>query len=184
MAVNYAKFGLDGNQPLDNQGNIAARLRNPDYIANSGAHWLRLNFVLPNLSYLDRYDQIVSSFLSRGVKIYATIGHDACRDFWLGDTLRDQNSAGAAAWIQAYAQRFRDIVDRYQGKIFLYEALNEPNGWQGGDRALVHPRWYAAMMNALYSTIKPRQRGIRLISGPLEATWVNHNEAALYLNTV
>ncbi len=184
MAVNYAKFGLDGNQPLDNQGNIAPRLRNPDYIANSGAHWLRLNFVLPNLSYLDRYDQIVNSFLSRGVKIYATIGHDACRDFWLGDTLRDQNSAGAAAWIQAYARRFRDIADRYQGKIFLYEALNEPNGWQGGDRALVHPRWFAAMMNALYSTLKPRERGIRLISAPLEATWVNHNEAALYLNTV
>ncbi len=184
MAINYAKFGLDANQPLDSSGNIARRLQNPDLLAASGAHWLRLNFVLPNLSYLDRYDRIVDGFRSRGMKIYATVGHDACRDFWLGDTLRDPNHPNAAAWIQAYAARFRAIVDRYRGKIFVYEALNEPNGWHGGDRALVHPRWFVAMMNTLYQTLKPRERGIRLISAPLEATWINGNEAARYLNTV
>jgi hypothetical protein len=183
MATNYAKFGLDANQPIDRYGNIAPRLQNPDYIVNSGAHWLRINFVLPNPGYLDRYDTIVDSFLSHNVKIYATVGHDATGDFWMGDQLRDPNSTSAADWIQAYARRFKDIVDRYQGKIFLYESVNEPNGWQGGDRALVHPRWFVYMMNTLYQTIKPRERGIRLIAAPLEATWVNRNEAATYLNT-
>lgn len=184
MATNYAKFGLEANQPLDRYGNIAARLKNPDYIANTGAHWLRLNFVLPNTSYLDRYDTIVNSFVSRGMKIYATIGHDAIGDVWLGDSLRDNNSPDATAWIHAYVQRFKEIVDRYQGKIYVYEAINEPNGWQGGNRALVHPQWFVYMMNMLYQKINPRQRGIRLVCGPLEATWVNHNEAATYLSSV
>ncbi|MBN2470642.1 MAG: hypothetical protein JXN59_07970, partial [Anaerolineae bacterium] len=93
------------------------------------------------------------------------------------------SSPNAAAWIDAYTHRFREIVDRYRDRIFVYEAINEPNGWQGGDRALVHPRWFVHMMNTLYTTLKPRERGIRLVSAPLEATWVNHNEAANYLNT-
>ncbi len=184
MATDFSKFGLEANQPIDGSGNIAARLRNADYIANSGAHWLRLNFVLPNASYLDRYDTIVNTFLSRDIKIYATIGHDACGDFWLGDTLRDPNSSSGADWIQRYAQRFNQIVARYKGKIFLYEAFNEPNGWQGGQSAIVHPRWFVYMMNTLYQTVKPRQNGIRLISGPLESTWVNDNEGARYLEQV
>ena len=184
MATNYAKFGIDANQPIDQHGNIAGRLQNPDYIANSGAHWLRLNFVLPNPGYLDRYDVIVNNFLSHDIKIYATIGHDAIRDVWLGDTLRDPNNPQGAAWIEAYARRFLQIVERYRGRIFVYEAINEPNGWQGGSTALVHPRWFVYLMNTLYQTIRPRQRGIRLIAGPLEATWLNDNEAARYLNTV
>jgi hypothetical protein len=184
MATNYAKFGIDANQPIDQNGNIAQRLQNPDWIASTGAHWLRLNFVLPNPGYLDRYDWIVDQFTARDIKIYATVGHDATGDFWMGDMLRDPNHPNGAAWIQAYAKRFNDIVERYRGKIFLYEAVNEPNGWQGGDRALVHPRWFVYMMNTLYQTIRPRDKGIRLMSGPLEATWVNDNEAATYLNTV
>ena len=184
MALNYAKFGLDANQPLDQFGNVAARLRNPDFIVGSGAHWLRLNFVLPNPAFLDRYDAIINSFIGRGMKIYATIGHDAIHDAWIGDSLREANSPHAAAWINAYAGRFLQIVERYQGKIFVYEAINEPNGWQGGQKALVHPRWFVYLMNTLYQTIKPRQRGIRLIAGPLEATWLNDNEAATYLRQV
>lgn len=184
MAANYAKFGLDANQPIDSRGNIARRLQNPDWIVNSGAHWLRLNFVLPNTGFLDRYDTIVNSFTGRDMKIYATIGHDAIRDNWLGDKLRDPSSSDAEGWIRAYAERFKQIVDRYQGKIFVYEAINEPNGWQGGDRALIHPRWFATLMNTLYRTIHPRERGIHLISGPLEATWVNNNEGAEYLRKV
>jgi hypothetical protein len=184
MATNYAKFGLDANQPIDRYGNIARRLQNPDFIANSGAHWLRLNFVLPNTGFLDRYDAIVNTFTSRDIKIYATVGHDATGDIWMGDNLRDPNSSTAAAWIQAYARRFKEIVDRYRGKIFVYEGINEPNGWQGGDRALVHPRWFVYMMNTLYQTLTPRQSGFRLVTPPLEATWLNRNEAATYLNTV
>jgi len=184
MATNYAKFGLDANQPIDRYGNIAPRLQNPDYIASSGAHWLRFNFVLPGPAYLDRYDVIVNNFVSRGLKIYATVGHDAMGDRWLGDTLREPDSATATAWIQAYAQRFLQIVERYRGKIAVYESINEPNGWQGGTKALIHPRWFVHLMNTLYQTIHPRQRSIRLISGPLEATFVNHNEAASYLTNV
>ncbi len=184
MATNYAKFGIEANQPIDRFGNVAPRLQNPDFIANSGAHWLRLNFVLPNPSYLDRYDFIVDNFVSRGMKIYATIGHDATGDFWLGDMLRDANHPNAAAWVQAYAVRFKQIVERYAGKISVFEAINEPNGWQGGQQALVHPRWFVYMMNTLYQTLQPRQNGIRLIAGPLEATWVNNNEAVDYLSAV
>lgn len=184
MARNYAKLGIEANQPIEGNGQIAARLRNPDFITTTGAHWLRLNFVLPNADYLDRYDTIVNSFIARDMKIYATVGHDATIDFRVGDMLRDPNSTLAIPWIKAYAKRFLDVVERYQGKIFVYEAFNEPNGWQGGQQSIVHPRWFVYMMNHLYQTIQPRQRGIRLISGPLESTWVNNNEGAEYLNEV
>ncbi|GEM_PF-5411610 len=184
MATNYAKFGIDANQPIDGRGNIAHRLQDPDFIANTGAHWLRLNFVLPDMGFLDRYDAIVNSFLDRDMKIYATIGHDVLHDVWIGDKLRDADNPDAAAWIQAYAGRFMEIVEHFRGRIFVYEAINEPNGWQGGDRALVHPRWFVYMMNTLYQFLKPRERGIRLIAGPLEATWLNDNEAARYLDHV
>ena len=99
MATDYSKFGIEANQPIDQNGNIAARLQNPDYIANTGAHWIRLNFVLPGPAYLDRYDAIINTFLNRNIKIYAAIGHDACGDFWLGDTLRDANNPNGADWI-------------------------------------------------------------------------------------
>jgi hypothetical protein len=184
MAVKYSKFGIDANQPIDQAGNIAPRLQNPDYLANTGAHWVRLNFVLFNSSHLARYDQIVNGLLSRNFKIYATVGQDAVADIPMGDALRDSNSTTAATWIQRYAARVTQIVDRYRGKIFVYEAVNEPNGWHGGSKALVHPRWFAYLMNTLYQLIRPRERGMRLISGPLEATYVNNNEAAIYLNSV
>ena len=181
MATDYSKFGIEANQPIDQNGNIAPRLQNPDYIANTGAHWIRLNFVLPGPAYLDRYDAIINTFLNRNIKIYAAIGHDACGDFWLGDTLRDANNPNGADWIQRYAQRYLEIVNRYRNKVFLFEAFNEPNGWQGGESAIVNVRWFVYMMNTLYQTIRPRERGIRLISAPLEGTWVNDNEAVSYL---
>lgn len=184
MAPRYSKFGIDANQPIDGNGNIAARLQNPDFIASTGAHWVRLNFVLPHPGFLDRYDVIINNFISREMKILATVGHDATGDFRLGNTLRDPGSGDGAGWIQRYAQRFLEIVERYRGRVFAFEAINEPNGWQGGGSALVHPRWFVYLMNALYQTIRPRERGIRLISGPLEATWVNNNEAAVYLDAV
>lgn len=184
MATKYSKFGLEANQPIEGDGSVARRLQNPDFIVSSGAHWLRLNFVLPNTGFLDRYDWIIDTFINREMKIYATIGHDATGDFRVGDTLRDPNNPNGAAWIQRYAQRFLEIVNRYQGKVFVFEAFNEPNGWQGGQQALVHPRWFVYLMNTLYQTLSPKQRGIRLVSGPLEATWVNNNEAVLYLDQV
>ncbi|MBN1965463.1 MAG: hypothetical protein JW910_12510, partial [Anaerolineae bacterium] len=184
MATHYGKFGIDANQPIDGSGNVAARLQNPDYIANTGVHWLRLNMVLPRGDFLSRYDAVIDRTIDREMKLLVAIGQDALGDVPLGDKLRDPNSTAAPGWIQQYVQRFLEIVERYRGKVFVYEAVNEPNGWQGGGRALIHPRWFVYLMNTLYQTIRPQERGIRLISGPLEATWLNDNEAARYLQNV
>ena len=45
MAKDLTKIGIAGNAPLDRDGRIAARLADPDIVADTGAVWLRLNFI-------------------------------------------------------------------------------------------------------------------------------------------
>jgi hypothetical protein len=184
------KIGITGNAPLGYDGSIAARLRNPSIIADTGAVWLRLNYVQRQGDWLGRYDEIVDSMLDAGLKIYGTIGHEAVvNDMAINDIFRTDKLPTHAdvsrqrAWVERYVDRFAQIVARFHGRIRVFESFNEPNDWYGGSSPLVkQPAWFAFMMTEIYARVKSRFPDVTLVSGPVLGSWSNHNEARSYLN--
>ena len=77
MARDLTKIGITGNAPLNNDGSIAARLKDPNIVASTGAVWLRLNFVQRRGDWLDKYERIVDGMLDKDIQVYGTIGHEA-----------------------------------------------------------------------------------------------------------
>lgn len=98
-----------------------------------GVKWNRLAFswviIQPEEKRYDwsAYDRIVNACQKDGIEILATLGGHFDRPpvpAWAGSTLAEvveKNPASIAAFIRAWAQR-------YKGKIHYYEILNEPSG--------------------------------------------------------
>ena len=195
MQQRVHKIGLDANQPIDAQGNIAARLRDPEIIASANASWLRINFVLErrydsptDKKWLETYDKIIDQYLAKGMNIYGLIGHEAVRSrLGLPDFFRDPRSATrdnrAEQWINEYVENFATIVKHFYPRIKVFESFNEPDDWSGGNRNWIHSSWFAVMLTRIYDRIKVEERltKVTLVSGPLQGLSLNNNGAVSYL---
>jgi hypothetical protein len=170
------KVGLDGNRPVEN-GVPAWRVYPPDFMASTGTAYVRLNFLLDRWSspaesgWLQVYDTIVNGLQGRGIEVYGLIGHEAVPDS-PGDNFRNARDNNAArAWIDRYVENFVTIVAHFRDRVKIFESFNEPNDWHGGNKAWIHPYWFAKMLERIYRTVK-LERGftdVALVSGPLLA---------------
>ncbi len=205
-----SKIGLDSNRPviLDPPlaGAPAPTVADPQLIVDTGAAWVRLNFVLaPWTSPDDQtpfqgrtweqfYRQLVNQYRERGLRVYGLINHEAARevpgDFFrqpVDDTGGDDR-ARADQWVAHYAEIFGRVFQLFQDSVDAFESFNEPDDWHGGGGNWIHPSWFAVMLQAVHDEVRGRLglRGSRLVSGPLQGLnlneAVNNNAAAGYLN--
>ncbi len=170
------KVGLDGNRPVEG-GVPSWRVYPPDFMASTSTGYVRLNFILDQWSspaeggWLQVYDTIVNGLKGRRIEIYGLIGHEAVREP-PGDHFREGGeNAAANAWIDRYVRNFVTVVEHFRDRVKIFESFNEPNDWHGGNRAWVHPYWFAKMLERIYRAVK-LERGftdVTLVSGPLLA---------------
>lgn len=201
MTQRTHKFGVDANRPIVIEpgmrlGGLADTVADPDAIAESGAAWVRINFVLgPWLSPTDRsrfqgrtwaetYATIIDRFRDRGLNVYGLIGHEAVKaqpDFFRDARPNMAPSDGMAAqgWLARYAAHFRDIVGLFAGRVTVFEMFNEPDDWHGASRAWIHPTWFAELLDTVYRKVKLElgTQPVQLITGPLQGLEVNENRA-------
>ena len=171
MAQRTHKFGVDANRPIvvepgTRLGSLADTVADPKAIAETGAAWVRVNFVLgPWLSPTDRsrfqgrtwaetYATIIDRFREQGLNIYGLIGHEAVKT--LPDFFRDARSqmtpgdvATAQNWLTRYAATFSEIVGMFAGRVAIFEMFNEPDDWHGASRPWIHPTWFAEMLDTV-----------------------------------
>ena len=129
------KVGLCANQALTTDGEIAPRLQDPSIIASTGVRWVRLNFMQIGDRWLDRYGEIVDDLRGWGLQIYATLSHDVVGH--PGLVMQDTPQGTPAEWpdrypaqlewIERYIEVCETILDAFQGRIGVYETLNEPD---------------------------------------------------------
>ena len=170
------RVGLDANRPVENRV-PAWRVHPPDFMADTGAAYVRINFLLDQWSspaesgWLQAYDTIVNGLTGKGVEIYGLIGHEAVLESPEDKFRNARESAAANAWIEQYVESFATIVEHFRDRVKIFESFNEPNDWHGGDKAWIHPYWFAKVLERIYRAIK-LERGfndVTLVSGPLLA---------------
>ncbi len=170
------KVGLDGNWPVEGRA-PSWRVHPPDFMAGTGTGYVRINFILDQWSspaedgWLQVYDTIVNSLKARRIEIYGLIGHETVREP-PGDNFRNaRENAAANAWIDRYVENFITVVKHFGDRVKVFESFNEPNDWHGGNKAWIHPYWFAKMLERIYRAVKI-ERGftdVTLVSGPLLA---------------
>jgi hypothetical protein len=176
------KMGIDANRPIDaGSGAIAPQYADPTIIADTGAAFVRLNFVLgpwrspadttlhAGRTWFQTYDTIVDGLLAKGLGVYALVGAEATSRPDPGNRFRQATpNPDAEDWLREYVANFAAIVAHFAGRIHIYESFNEPNDWHGGQSSWVHPYWFARMLRDLYQKIKiDDRRDVILVSGPL-----------------
>jgi hypothetical protein len=180
------KVGLCANQALTPNGEVAARLQDPALIARTGVRWLRLNFMQIGERWLERYGEIVDDFRGWGLQIYATLSHDVVGH--PGAMVQEEPQGAPEQWPLRYAQQVKwveryvrvceQVVRAFEGRIGVYETLNEPDLWMGG-KSWMHPYWFAYVQDRLYRQLKPLYP-VKIVSGPLQGTTAG-NGAPHYL---
>jgi hypothetical protein len=170
------KVGLDANWPVEGRA-PSWRVHPPDFMANTGTGYVRINFILDQWSspaedgWLQVYDTIVNGLKARRIEIYGLIGHETVRES-PEDNFRDaRENAAANAWIDRYAENFITVVKHFRDRVKVFESFNEPNDWHGGNKAWIHPYWFAKMLERIYRAVK-MERGftdVTLVSGPVLA---------------
>ncbi len=187
------KIGIDANQPVSAQGRLADRLRDPSVIADTGAAWVRINFVLGpwadprDNNWIRIYETIVNQYVQRGMNVYGLIGHESVKpdpgDLLRGSRDQTGHRSQAQAWIAKYVNNFGEIVTRFRDRVKYFESFNEPDDWHGKDRAWIHPTWFADILDQIYRKVQVELgfRDVQLISGPLQGLEINKNNAANYL---
>lgn len=193
------RIGLDANRPINPKtGEIEPQVADPDIIADTGAGWVRLNFILgPWSSPLDRdrhsgrtwaetYEQIITGFRKKGLNIYGLIGSEAM-PMGPGDRFRSTPPASDAAdsWLDQYVEHFSATAQLFRQDVWVLESFNEPDDWQGQQRNLIHPGWFAIMLQRIWDAVRARSElnHVKLISGPLQGLQANNNAAAYYLQS-
>ena len=193
------KIGLDANRPIvtepgPRQGALSDTVADPQAIGDSGAAWVRINFVLGPWSgpgdpsryqghtWAQAYTIIIDQFLGSGLSIYGLIGHEAVKTSpgFFRDSRRQtpsHDAAQAQRWIADYAANFGDIVKLFHGKVNLFESFNEPDDWHGGHQHWIHPTWFAEMLQAIHRQVRLELGlgDVNLISGPLQGLEANDN---------
>jgi hypothetical protein len=195
------KFGVDANRPIvvdvgPRLGAPSDTVADPGAIAETGAAWVRLNFVLGPWSgprdtarfqgrtWAETYAAIIDGFTDRGLNVYGLVGHEAVKP--LPDYFRDPKNqmpagevAAAQGWLAHYAENVSDIVALFADRVMVFEVFNEPDDWHGAFRPWIHSSWFAEMLEGIYRRVKV-QMGIghvKLISGPLQGLELNENRA-------
>ena len=174
------KMGIDGNRPIDSSsGAIAAQVSDPTIIANTGAAFVRINFVLGPWSSPDDstihagrtwfqvYDKIIDDFLDQGVEVYGLIGSEATSRPDPGRPFpRRIARPGRRGLVAGICQQLRGIVAHFAGRVDVYESFNEPNDWHGGSSNWIHSYWFAKMLRVIYKTVKiDNGHNVTLVSG-------------------
>ncbi|TEU11648.1 MAG: hypothetical protein E3J21_23090, partial [Anaerolineales bacterium] len=172
---NMRKVGLDSNRPVE-KGAPTWRVYPSDFMAGTGTGYVRINFVLDQWSspaesgWLQVYDTIVNGLEEKDIEVYGLIGHEAVLDP-PGDNFRNARETKAAdAWIGQYVENFVTIVEHFRDRVRIFESFNEPNNWHGGNKAWIHPYWFAKMLERIYRAVKELgSTDVILVSGPLLA---------------
>ncbi|MCS7244983.1 MAG: hypothetical protein RMJ38_02500 [candidate division WOR-3 bacterium] len=139
---------------------------------------VRVNFILAQAwssvndqNFINTYNQIINNFVNRDIKVYALVGHEAVKTF-VGNLLRYENPINPSAtnnWINEYTDNFLSIVLNFRDRVKVFESFNEPNGYIINNTYLVHPKWFAKILQDIYTKVKinANVRDVLLISGPL-----------------
>jgi hypothetical protein len=185
MVRAYEKLGLDVNAPIDPAtGAVAPQVAHPGLAADTGVGWVRLNLILgrqwshplddkrpQGLTWAETYRFILDSYRSRQLRIYALLGHESVAE-GIGDRFRDAPGGDplADAWVQQYAGTVLAIARLFRDQLEVIETFNEPDDWNGQGRNWIHPGWLAAMLEAVYRTVRsdPGLAHLRIVSGPLQ----------------
>ncbi|MEZ4315653.1 MAG: hypothetical protein R3F14_47160, partial [Polyangiaceae bacterium] len=154
------KVGVEANWVIDNDG---TRLLDVDKLVATGTSNVRINFRLtPHADFdspedtlwIQAYEQIVNDLVCRGIEVYGLIGIESVKTH-IGDRLRMNPWSATATeeqaawqWINEYVENFAAIVNRFSGRVKYFESINEPNGWHGGETALVAPDWFAMVLES------------------------------------
>ncbi|HDN79577.1 MAG: hypothetical protein DRI61_01795 [Chloroflexi bacterium] len=175
------KIGIDGNRPIEADGCLAPQMADPRIIAETGACFVRLNFVLGpwdsprdsshycHHTWFEAFDAIVDGLLEQGVHIYGLIGIEAVAPPGPGDNFRAKNpNPKAEEWIRRYVNNFRAIVEHFHNRVWAFELINEPNDWYGGTCSLFHPYWMARIQKEIYTAVK-EDFDVLIVSGPILA---------------
>ena len=191
------KIGIEANLPIDRlTGALNPQVCDPHVIADLGAGWARLNFVLgpwaspddrtlhSGLTWRAAYQTIVAGLRAHSLKLYGLIGAEALPTD-PGDRFRlpPPNGDAQDPWLDAYVATFIQISEMFYGDFQAFELFNEPDDWHGQTRAWIHPGWFAIMLQRVYAAVRvrPHLNAIKLISGPLEGLEINNNGAVAYL---
>ncbi|MCH9680316.1 MAG: hypothetical protein K0V04_02695 [Deltaproteobacteria bacterium] len=203
--VNAANGQVWFHDPAIQQPGTNDWLDNLDLMEQSGAQYVRVNFIRPvgwsEQAWLDLYDPLIDELLDADLIPYALISAEAvAQPFpapWLsfqdGQQVATYNAAAQTSWIEDhYAPTFRTVVDHFEGRIQVYESFNEPDNWflHGQNGLVESPRLrahtFAEMLDAVYDEVKGdgAHGDVSLVSGPL----VGHDHggfgaAAGYLNS-
>lgn len=195
-----AKFGIDALHPIRIvDGVISPLVTDPSIIAETGAGWVRLNFVLgPWSSPVDRtrhhgctweqtYRAIIDGYRRAGMRIYGLISYEAM-PIDPGDSLRQPPPAEmiTTPWVDGYLDNFVRIVHLFRRDLSAVESLNEPDDWHGGRSSWIHPAWFAIIQQRIYERLErdPALVDLTLVSGPLQGMTTNNNGAPRYLDQV
>jgi hypothetical protein len=196
----HHKTGIDANRPIDpGTGRIEPQVADPDIVAATSAGWVRLNFILGPWSgpdddslhegrtWAETYEQIITGFGERGLRIYGLIGAEAMPE-GPGDRFRAPPLAGDVYddWLHRYVACFVRIVQMFHADVGVFESFNEPDDWHGQQSSWVHPRWFAIMLQRIYTAVRsePELERVKLVSGPLQGLESNRNAAVHYLQEV
>ena len=203
MVRAYEKLGLDVNAPIDPaSGAVAPQVAHPGLAADTGVGWVRLNLILgqqwshplddkrpQGLTWAETYRFVLESYRGRQLRIYGLIGHEAVAE-GVGDRFRDAPGPDPLmdGWIQQYAANVLAIARLFRDQLEVIETFNEPDDWNGQGRNWIHPGWLAAMLEAVYHTVRsdPGLAHLRIVSGPLQGLQGENkgNGAADYLDRV
>lgn len=176
------KYGLNCGAPIDAQTGTISPTTNGALLADTGARWIRVNFILgpwdsptdptlrgsQNLSWFATYDRIINDMRDHGLLIYGLIGHESVKG-------HGRATLNTESFVQDYTANFVAIVDHFKDRVQIFESFNEPNDWAGGTSSQVEPRWFARYLESIYRAIKidnnrlndPVWQNITLVSGPL-----------------
>ena len=191
------KLGIDANRPIDlRTGAIADQVADPRVIADTGAGWVRLNFVLgepwsgpldekqpKGLTWAQTYQRIIDGFRTSGLRVYGLISAEAM-DKDPGENFRNPIAGPLShEWIGRYAETVAQIVALFQRDVEYFELFNEPDDWHGSNCNWVHPEWFALLLQEVYNRVhsNPAIRHVKLVSGPLQGLDINGNAGADYL---
>ncbi len=191
------KIGIEANLPIDRiTGALNRQIRDSRIIADMGAGWVRLNFVLGPWSspadeatcsgrtWRETYQAVISGLREHSLSLYGLIGAEAMPAD-PGDRFRlpPQDGAVQDAWLDTYVASFVAIVEMFHADFRAFELFNEPDDWHGQSRAWIHPGWFAIMLQRVYAAVRERPHldGVKVISGPLEGLEISNNGAVAYL---
>jgi len=175
------KLGVDSLLPIHDNGQLTPTSSSTE-VAGTGAHWVRLNFVLPpdkgvyhhgswegtgkapwlkarflatNRTWYDTFDELVDGFRARGLSIYALVGAESTDPRWTPERMRNDTTEAqeCSDWVTRYAESFAEIVSHFRTRVKHYESFNEPNGWHGGNTHVLHPYWFARCLVEIYKAV-------------------------------